>query len=67
MKITKQLRSLGEKELQERLQEFKKELMKMNTQVAMGAGGVASGKIRQTKKNIARIYTVMGQKEESLK
>ncbi|MBS3116171.1 50S ribosomal protein L29 [Candidatus Woesearchaeota archaeon] len=63
MKITKELRSLGRAELPERLKEFKKELLKLNTQLAGGAGSKSPGKLRQTKKNIARIKTILNEEE----
>lgn len=55
MKIIKELQSLNQKDLQKRLEEFKKELLKLNVQVASGANTANPGKLRQTKKNIARI------------
>lgn len=64
MKITKELKSLSNKELTNRLDEFKKELLKLNVQVATGANTSNPGKLKQTKKNIARILTLLKQKEE---
>jgi len=46
-----------------RLEEFKKELSKLNVQVATGAVASSSGKLRQTKKNIARVLTLLKEKE----
>ena len=46
-----------------KLDEFKKELLKLNVQVATGANTSNPGKLRQTKKNIARILTILNQKE----
>jgi large subunit ribosomal protein L29 len=63
MKITKELKQLSEQELASRLQEFKKELLKLNVQVASGANTSNPGKLKQTKKNIARILTVLREKE----
>lgn len=64
MKITKELRSLGDTELKKRLEEFKKELLKLNVEVATGANPASPGKMKQTKKNIARILTLLREKEE---
>ncbi len=61
MRATKQFRELATTELQKKLEEFKKELLKMNAQVASGASVENPGKIRQTKKNIARINTILKQ------
>jgi len=63
MKINKDLRALSKEELRERLGEFKKELLKLNVQVATGANTANPGKLKQTKKNIARILTVLRNKE----
>ena len=63
MKITKTFRSLSREELQERLGEFKKELLKLNVQVATGANTANPGVLKQTKKNIARILTLLKEKE----
>jgi len=58
MKITKELRNTSEKDLRLRSLELKKELLKLNVGVHTGNAGNA-GKLRQTKKNIARIITVL--------
>lgn len=60
MKVTKELRNLSDAEKQKRLEEFKKEMLKLKS----GAGGATgnAGKARQTKKNIARIKTLLGEK-----
>jgi large subunit ribosomal protein L29 len=63
MKITKELRTMSNQQLQEKLKEFKKELLKLNTQVASGASTTNPGKLKQTKKNIARILTLLNEKE----
>tara|TARA_Y100000034_G_C6779907_1_gene348510 strand:+ start:507 stop:707 length:201 start_codon:yes stop_codon:yes gene_type:complete len=63
MKITKELRELPAPELQSRLKEFKKELLKLNVEVATGANPSSPGKLKQTKKNIARILTLLKEKE----
>lgn len=63
MKTTKEFRGLSGDELRTRLEEFRKELLKMNVQVATGANPENSGKLRQTKKNVARILTILNEKE----
>ena len=63
MKATKELRSLSSSELRTRADEFKKELLKLNVQVASGASTVSPGKIKLLKKNVARINTMLNQKE----
>ena len=62
MKTTKDLRVLSSSDLHTRLVEFKKELLKLNVQVATGANPASPGKLRQTKKNIARVLTLLNEK-----
>ncbi|MBI4151437.1 50S ribosomal protein L29 [Candidatus Woesearchaeota archaeon] len=62
MKSTQELNSLNVNEIRKRLEEFKKELLKLNIQVVSGASTPNPGKIRQTKKSIARLNTVLHQK-----
>ena len=64
MKVMKDFRALSAKELRARLEEFKKELLKLNVQVATGGNPENPGKVRQTKKNIARILTILNEKKE---
>jgi ribosomal protein L29 len=61
MKI-KELRALGQAELQQKLIELYKELMKDNAQVATGTIPKNPGKLKLAKKTIARINTILAQK-----
>ena len=61
MKI-KELRTLGENELKQKMSELYKELMKDNAQVATGTIPKNPGKLRLTKKTIARIKTILASK-----
>lgn len=63
MKITKELKGLPEDELSFRLEEFKKELLKLNVEVSTGANLSSPGMLKRTKKNIARILTLLREKE----
>lgn len=63
MNPTKEFRSLNPADLQKRLEEFKKELLKLNVQVASGANTANPGRLKQTKKNIARINSLLEHKE----
>ncbi len=65
MKAIKEFQSLNVVDLRKRLEEFKKELLKLNVQVASGANTANPGKLRQTKKNIARINGLIQQKGAS--
>ncbi len=63
MRSIQEFQSLNGVDLRKRLEEFKKELLKLNVQVASGANTANPGKLRQTKKNIARINGLLQQKE----
>ncbi len=63
MKAMKELRELQTPELNSRLKEFKKELLKLQIEVGAGAGTTSSGKVKRTKKNIARILTLLSERE----
>ncbi|MBI2662517.1 50S ribosomal protein L29 [Candidatus Woesearchaeota archaeon] len=63
MKRISAFTSLSEEQLRERLAEFKKELLKLNSQVASGANVQNPGKLKQIKKNIARALTLLNKKE----
>ena len=62
MKVTKEIKTLQYDELKVRLEDFKKELLKHHIKAAAGASAVNPGKYKQTKKNIARVLTLMSQK-----
>jgi large subunit ribosomal protein L29 len=62
-----QLKNLNLKELDERIPELKKELMKLQAQVATRTLPEKPGRIRQIKRTIARILTVQKTKEASQK
>lgn len=63
MKITKELKNLPVGELKERLQEFKKELLKLKSSAATGANPSNPGKLKQVRKNIARTLMLISEKE----
>ena len=63
MKVMKELRELQTPELDSRLKEFKKELLKLRIEVGAGTGTASSGKVGRTKKNIARILTLLNERE----
>ena len=64
MKVDKELKSLSAEELNSRAEEIKKEILKLNVQANSGANTASPGKLRLNKKNIARIQTLLKQKEE---
>lgn len=63
MKVNKELRGLSEGELKNRLEESKKELLKLQAQASSGTGASNPGKMKQTKKNVARMLTIIEEKE----
>ena len=63
MKVMKELRELQTPELNTRLKEFKKELLKLKIEVGAGTGTASSGKVKRTKKNVARILTLLRERE----
>lgn len=63
MKATREFRGLTKMDLSSHLTELRKELLRLNVEVAMGANPASPGKLKQTKKNIARILTLLKEKE----
>ena len=59
----KELRTLSDKELDEKVLEINRELMKLNGQVAIGTTPKSPGQIKQLKKTLAKIYTIKKEKE----
>ena len=64
MKIKiKELKKLNNSELQSKLLEMKKDLIKVNAQVAAGTVPENPGNVRNIKKTVARIHTILKEKE----
>jgi len=63
----KELRVMGSKDLAQKITELQKELMKENAQIATGTSPKNPGKIKVTKKTIARIKTLLAEKEAKKK
>ncbi len=53
----KEIRNAGKEELEGKLIELKRELMKQNAQIRIGTTPTNPGKIKQMKKMIAKIIT----------
>jgi large subunit ribosomal protein L29 len=53
-----ELAQMNEKALDDKMVELKKELIKINAQVAIGTVPENPGKIKEIKRTIARIYTL---------
>ncbi len=64
MKIkNEELRKMDVKELENKLVELKKDLIKFNSQVAAGVVPENPGNLKITKKTVARIHTIIKEKE----
>ena len=55
----KELQSMSETELNDKMKELKMDLIKANAQVATGTIPKNPGQVRQTKKTIAKIKTIL--------
>lgn len=55
----KELNQMDKAQLESKLNELKKELMKINTQISTGSNPENPGKIKQIKKTIAKILTIL--------
>ena len=64
-KAAKEVRLLSVPQLRSQLAELRKELLKLRASVATGVNPAKPGKIRQTRKQIARILTIISPKEVS--
>lgn len=60
-KKMKEMRSMSEAQLNERMSQLRMELIKFNTQVATGTSPKSPGQIKQAKKNVARIMTIISE------
>ena len=61
----KELKIMNELELDNKSAELKKELMKINSQIAIGTLPKSPGKIGEMKRTIARILTIKNSKQKS--
>jgi len=63
----KEVRLMNEQEFDSKISELKKELMKINSQIATGTIPKSPGKAREIKRTIAKILTIKNQKGGSKK
>ena len=63
MKI-KEIKTMSKEDLNSKLEELKKELMKTNAQIATGTTPKSPGKVKEIKKTIAKILMIQKQKQE---
>lgn len=63
----KEIRTMTEKDVQQKMDELRKELIKHNAQISTGTQVKSPGQIRQTKKTIARLKTILQEKRQEVK
>lgn len=59
---TKELRLMSELDLENKMLELRKELMKIDSQIALGTIPKSPSKVRQMRRMIARILTIKQEK-----
>lgn len=65
MKI-KEIRSMSKEDLEAKLEELRKELIKVNAQISTGTTPKSPGQVKQIKKNIAKILTILKEKSKEV-
>ena len=63
----KDIKSMGADEIDAKVSELRKEVVKQNAQIATGTTPKSPGKLKETKKTIARLLTEKNNKEKSTK
>jgi len=63
----KDVKKLGEKDLNKKLNELRLELTKERANIAIGASATSPGRIREIRRAIARIMTVRSKKQKQPK
>ena len=62
---SKELKVMNEQDLDSKIIELKKELMKTYSQIAIGTIPKSPGKVKEMKKTIAKILTIKNQKNSN--
>jgi ribosomal protein L29 len=60
----KEIKTMSKKDIELKISELKKEMIKHNAQVSSGSQIKSPALIKQTKKNIARLMHALNEKEE---
>ncbi len=58
---------MSKEDLKVKLEELKKERIKLNAQISTGTTPKSPGQVKQVKKNIARILTIINEKNMDIK
>lgn len=67
MKKVEELKKLSSEDINKRLEELRKILMKANTQISTGTPPENPGQVRAIKRNIARLITFKNEKPKEMK
>jgi len=62
-KLINELKQMSKDDLNKKMEDFRKELMKLNAQIASGTTPKSPGQVKNLKKNIAKIHTILKTKE----
>jgi large subunit ribosomal protein L29 len=62
-----ELKQMGKENLKNKLVELRKELIKVNAQISTGTPPENPGRVREIKKTIARILTILNQPKQEVK
>ncbi len=64
MKKTKNLKELSKEDMNKKMEELRRDLMKFNAQISTGTPPENPGQVRNVKRTIARLKTFLKNKEE---
>lgn len=59
-----ELKQMGNDQLKEKLNELRRELLKINTQISTGANPESPGKVKEIKRTVARIHMLTYQNKK---
>ena len=62
-KLINELKQMSKDDLNKKMEDFRKELMKLNAQIASGTTPKSPGQVKNLNKNIAKIHTILKTKE----
>jgi large subunit ribosomal protein L29 len=60
----KEIKQMSEKEIQNKINELKKQLMRINAQIAVGTTPESPGKVKTVKRTIAKLLTELKNKKK---
>jgi len=62
-----ELKNMNEKQISDKIEDLKKELIKINAQISTGTSPENPGNVREIKKTIARLLTKLNEKSKEAK